>query len=180
MIISLRGTSGSGKSTLTRKVTALYDGDGQPHFIEGRRKAYYTTWTRGTGTPLMVPGHYDIANGGVDTLASLDEAYELAHEFSSRGHDVLMEGKCMSDGTPHAMTLLRRGHDVRIVHINVPVEKCIASVLKRGHNIAPHSIQKTHDKVLRDMQQFRTLGLKNVRQESREECFKIIKWWLAL
>lgn len=182
MIISLRGTSGSGKSTLVRKITALYANGGTPFFVDGRRKAYYTIWTRegGLGAPLMVPGHYDIPNGGVDTLNTLDEAYGLAEQFSKQGHDVLMEGKCMSDGPPHAMGLHRKGYDIRVVHICESLNKCVASVRKRGHNIAEGSIQKTHDKVLRDVQSFRTLGMTHVRQEQREECLKIIKHWLAL
>ena len=128
----------------------------------------------------MVPGHYDIANGGVDTLKTLDEAYKLAEEFAAKDYDVLMEGKCMSDGPPHALNLHYKKLDVRVVHINEPLAKCIASVRKRGHNIAEHSIEKTHDKILKDISQFRTFKLPHVRQERRAECYEIIKHWLAL
>ena len=183
MIISLRGTSGSGKSTLVRKITALYATGGVPFFVDGRRKAYYTTWVRDppTGRALVVPGHYDIANGGIDTLGSLDEAYDIAREADAKGHDVLMEGKNMSDGPPHALNLWKmEGRDVRVVHINEPLSKCIRSVRKRGHSIADETIRKTHDKCLRDVTTFRCHGMPHVRQEGREKCFDIIKWWLAL
>jgi ABC-type dipeptide/oligopeptide/nickel transport system ATPase component len=182
MIISLRGTSGSGKSTLVRKITALYEDGGTPFFVDGRKKAYYTTHNRGggRGTALVVPGHYDIANGGIDTLKSLDEAYEIASRADNDGHDVLMEGKNMSDGPPHALTLCRDGRDVRVVHILEPVWKCYHAVRKRGHHIQMETIVRTHEKCLRDVQTFRTLGLEHVRQEGREKCLEIVKWWLAL
>lgn len=182
MIISLRGTSGSGKSTLVRKITALYAAGGTPHFVDGRRKAYYTIWNRedSRGAQLMVPGHYDIANGGVDTLKTLDEAYHLAEEFSAKGCDVLMEGKNMSDGPPHALNLYRRGLDVRVVHLCESLEVCVRGVRKRGHGIAKSSIERTDAKVRRDVQTFRCMGVPHVRQEPRDECFKIVRHWLAL
>lgn len=180
MIISLRGTSGSGKTTIVRKITMLYDGDGSPTYVDGRRKAYYTTHTRGPGRPLVVPGHYEIANGGIDTLGTLDEAYAIAREADARGADVLMEGKCISDGPPHALNLWREGRDVRIVHVCVPIGKCVRSVRNRGHNISPESIERTRAKCLRDVTTFRAMGMLHVRQEEREEAFRIVKWWLTL
>lgn len=182
MIISLRGTSGSGKSTLVRKITALYASGGTPHFVAGRRKAYYTIHARDNplGRALVVPGHYEIANGGIDTLDTLDEAYDIARRADSDGHDVLMEGKNMSDGPPHALNLYRERRDIRIVHVCETINKCVRSVAKRGHNITISTIERTHDKCLRDITTFRCIGLPHVRQEGREECFKIVKYWLAL
>lgn len=180
MIISLRGTSGSGKSTLVRKITALYESDGLPTYVDGRRKAWYTTHVRGHGAALVVPGHYEIANGGIDTLPSLDAAYEIAERAAREGHDVLMEGKNMSDGPPHALTLWRKGLDVRIVHIHEPIGKCARSVARRGHNIALQTIERTRDKCMRDVTTFRAMSLPHVRQESREESEKIVRYWLCL
>jgi hypothetical protein len=182
MIISLRGTSGSGKSTLVRKITALYANGGTPIFIDGRRKAYYTVHSREprTGRALVVPGHYDIPNGGIDTLHSLDEAYDTARRADADGHDVLMEGKNMSDGVPHALTLWREGRDVRVVHICEPVSRCITAVRKRGSAMSFHTVERTHDKCLRDVSNFRAMGMPHVRQEKRETCFDIVKYWLVL
>lgn len=183
MIISLRGTSGSGKTTLVRKITALYAGGGTPVFVDGRRRAYFTTHLRTdpNGRALVVPGHYDIANGGVDTLPDLDAAYAIARTADDDGHDVLMEGKCMSDGPPHALNLWRlEGRDVRVIHVCESLAKCVRSVRNRGHHISEESIERTHGKVLRDVCTFRAMGMPHVRQESREECFNIVRWWLCL
>lgn len=182
MIISLRGTSGSGKSTLVRKITALYAGGGVPHHVDGRRRAYYTTWARlpRTGRGLVVPGHYDIANGGIDTLGTLDEAYDIARRADNDGHDVLMEGKNMSDGPPHALTLHREMRDVRVMLIDHPLDACCQAVRDRGHNISTESISRTRDKCLRDLSQFRCLGIEQVIQGTRHHAFCVIKWWLAI
>lgn len=182
MIISLRGTSGSGKSTLVRKITALYAGGGVPHHVDGRRRAYYTTYARlpRTGRGLVVPGHYDIANGGIDTLKTLDEAYRIARETDDQGHDVLMEGKNMSDGPPHALALYRERRDVRVVLIDHPLVACCLAVKQRGHNISAESISRTRDKCLRDINQFRCLGLKRVLQTNRVDAYLTVRHWLAL
>lgn len=181
MIISLRGTSGSGKSTLVRKITALYGEGGLPIHVDGRRKAYYTIHGRAyAGRALIVPGHYDIANGGIDTLETLDEAYQIAREADAEGRDVLMEGKNMSDGPPHALNLWRlERRDVRVVHILEPVWKCVQSVRKRGHSISEVTIQRTNDKCLRDVQTFRCHGMPHVFQGPREACFETVRSWLC-
>lgn len=180
MIISLRGTSGSGKSTLVRCITALYESDGVPVHVDGRRKAYFTIHRRADGgRELVVPGHYDIANGGVDTLDSLDEAYDIARRADSEGRDVLMEGKCMSDGVHHALEMQREKRDIRIVHINISIEKCVRSVRRRGHSIAEHSIARTHDKVLRNVADFRAFGFR-VFQGERDDCQRVVANWLGL
>lgn len=180
MIISLRGTSGSGKSTLVRKITALYAEGGTPVFVDGRRKAYYTVHQRERGRDLVVPGHYEIANGGIDTLPSLDAAYEIARIADREGHDVLMEGKNMSDGPPHALALWREGRDVRIVHVRVSLAQCVRSVRKRGHAIAENTIEHTMHKCERDAVTFAVFGMSYVRQEGRERCLEIVRGWLCL
>jgi predicted ABC-type ATPase len=180
MIISLRGTSGSGKSSLVRRVTRHYEGGGVPHFVDGRRRAYYTTWSREprSGTSLAILGHYDIANGGVDTLGTLDEAYDLARHLHGPTRDVIMEGKCMSDGVTHVSRLRHSGQEINVVHINTPVDQCIESVRKRGHNIAEDSIRRTNEKILRDMETIR--GFCHTFTGDREQCYRKVTEWLAL
>ena len=178
MIISLRGASGSGKSTLVRRITAQYDSDHSPVFVDGRRKAYYTVH-RKAGRRLVVPGHYEIANGGVDTLDSLDAAYDIARAADDDDVDVLMEGKCMSDGTRHALAMQREKRDFRVVHIDVSLRTCVRSVRGRGHSIAEHSIERTHDKILRNVADFRAFGFV-VCQGDRGVCQQTVERWLGL
>lgn len=180
MIISLRGTSGSGKSTLVRKITALYGDGGTPIHVDGRRKAYYTVHERDRGRALVVPGHYEIANGGIDTLPSLDAAYEIARIADIEGHDVLMEGKNMSDGPPHALALWREGRDVRIVHVHEPLARCVDSVRRRGHAIAETTIEHVMHKCEKDAVTFRVMGMPYVQQAPRGRCLEIVREWLCL
>jgi predicted kinase len=183
MIISLRGTSGAGKSHLARSIFEQY----QTHReigAEGRHRPLYTLHGRllpdGIGRrTLMVPGHYLIANGGIDTLSTLDEAYGLARWANGLGHDVLMEGKCMSDGAARIVERARAGADARVVHINTPLEECVASVRARGHMISPQSIEKTYRKVERDIEAILAAGLR-VFVGDRAQCKREIEGWLGL
>jgi ABC-type dipeptide/oligopeptide/nickel transport system ATPase component len=176
MIISLRGTSGSGKSHIARTVTGLYD-QHRSVFAEGRQKPLYDIHGRNPqGRCLVTPGHYLIANGGIDTLPSLDEAYRIARWAANQDHDVLMEGKNMSDGVSHVNKLLEEEFDVRVVVVNTDVPLCIKSVRERGHKIAERSIQKTFDKVMRDVPNFHC----NVVVGDRQSCLEQICQWLNM
>lgn len=180
MIISIRGPSGSGKSTLVRTITECYDA-AQQHFIVGRKKPLFMSYLKlSLAKKLVVPGHYEIANGGVDTLPSLDAAYSLAREHDNKMTDVMMEGKCMSDGTTHiARVQHEKRSTIAIVHLDTSIEECLASVQRRGHNIALRSIQKTHSKVLTNVSIFRDMGL-HVFSGNREACALHIKELLGL
>ncbi len=181
MIISLRGTSGSGKSSLVRSITSHYEGGGVPFYVDGRKNCYYTIWTRpgGKGPSLMVPGHYNIANGGIDTLKTLDEAYALAREFDDRGHDVLMEGKNMSDGTRRLLALHAERRDARVVHLDVSPARCLESVRARGHDIALFSIRKTYEKCKRDMRKFQAADV-TTYSGSRPQTNDRVREWLRV
>ncbi len=176
MIISLRGTSGSGKSTVVRNVVSHYERHRDMHVV-GRIKPYYVIHGRNPqGRCLVVPGHYLIANGGVDTLRSLSEAYTIARWADACGHDVLMEGKNMSDGVHHVSELQRERRDVRVVHVDMQIEECISSVQDRGHLISEASIRKTDAKVRRDMEKFTC----RIFSGNRQQCLDRVLEWLGL
>jgi hypothetical protein len=155
---------------LVRTVTDLYERHRDVH-AEGRIKPLYTIHGRNPdGRCLVTPGHYQIANGGIDTLGSLDEAYRIARWAARQDHDVLMEGKNMSDGATLVNQLVAEKFDVQVIVIGTPVADCIKSVRERGHKIAEKSIQKTFDKVMRDATKFDcevTLG-------NRQECLELV------
>lgn len=179
MIISLRGASGSGKSTIVRAIFMKYQYH-RSKFMDGRKKPYYVVHGMNSfeliTKTLVVPGHYEIGNGGVDTLGSLDEAYHIARWADNMRWDVLMEGKCMSDGVPNVAKLHEEHRDIRVVHINTSVAECHASVIKRGHMISRSSIEKTHVKILRNMEQFKCKTFSG----SRTECLHQVQEWLGL
>lgn len=168
MIISLRGTSGAGKSHLVRRILAAFPPN-EPQFIAGRRKPYWIL----CGGRLAVIGHYDIKNGGVDTLKTLHEAYGLAIDLHKK-YNVLMEGKNMSDGTNHVRGLLVSDIDVRVVHIVTSVDECVEAVRGRGHRIARQSIEKTDRKVRQNIADLRAMGM-SVFQGDRESCFAHVR-----
>ena len=170
MIISLRGTSGAGKSHLTKTVTELYDRH-RDVYKEGRIKPLYTIHGRNPlGRCLVTPGHYEIANGGIDTLPSLDEAYRIARWASRQDHDVLMEGKNMSDGVAAVNQLVEEGFDVHVVVLNTSVNECVRAVRERGHKIAEKSIEKTFMKVMRDITKFHC----EVSVGDRQSCLELV------
>jgi hypothetical protein len=175
MIISVRGTSGSGKSHLVRRVVALYTKH-RDLMAPPRVKPLYTLHGRTVaGKCLVTPGHYQIANGGIDTLKSLDEAYEIARWAARSGHDVIMEGKNMSDGVARVNELVAEKFEVRVVVLNTDVATCLRDVRKRGHRIAEKSIKKTYDKVHRDAVNFHCETVVG----DRDACFEVIRRWLG-
>jgi ABC-type dipeptide/oligopeptide/nickel transport system ATPase component len=179
MIITLRGASGSGKSTLVRAVMECYPRS-RLRYKEGRKKPYYAILGRPETTNLVIPGHYDIANGGVDTLKTLDEAYDIARwADSTMKYHVLMEGKCMSDGTAHVARLQHEKRDIRVVHINTSYDECFSSVRARGHQIAGPSILKTFRKIETNMETFRCMNIQ-IFSGNRDECLQQVRAWLGL
>jgi len=180
MIISLRGTNGAGKSTLVRKIMKLYDVEHHA-YEEGRKKPLSTLLRRNSSFAfeLMVPGHYEIANGGVDTLPSLDKAYtmiELAHET---GVHVLYEGKNMSDGPQRLIEMHEKGWPVAAVIIKITNGEAEKSVRKRGHKIKLGTIVSLNDKMTRQVETFRKAGVP-VWHLSRASALKKVKELLEL
>lgn len=179
MIISLRGASGSGKSTLARTIFMQYQRH-RMRYEEGRKKPYYVIHGRDGTTNLVVPGHYEIDNGGVDTLRSLDAAYDIARwADTAMRYNVLMEGKCMSDGTTHVARLQHEKRDVRVVHVATQFSECVASVRARGHRIADATIAKTILKVQTNMETFKCMKIPTF-SGSRDECLRQVQTWLGL
>jgi len=175
MIISLRGTSGCGKTHLVREIIRLYPYH-RSWWAKNRKKPLYTVYGRNPkGRALVTPGHYEIANGGMDTLPTLDAGYGIALWAAMQHHDVLIEGKNMSDGLAHVDGLLSRGHDVRLVFIDEPLDVCIASVHMRGHDIAEESIFKTQKKVRRYMDKFQGKTFTG----NRAQCLATVQEWLG-
>ncbi len=174
MIISLRGTNGSGKSTLVRRLMMCYD-EKKEVFSYGRLKPSGYVLTKGT-RKLYIPGHYEIANGGVDTLKDLDEAYDLIAAYDGIGYDVIYEGKNMSDGVKR-VRMNFKPEQVTLIAISTPVQECVASVRARGHRIKEETIMKLADKVAKNMIVFEALGFQTyelTRDEALAKCRELL------
>lgn len=169
VVVSLRGTNGAGKSTLVRAVTSrlrLAYHDTAP----GRRAPLGTVWWKpgderssGVSGSLYVPGHYEIANGGVDTLPDLTTAYRAIADYAESKVDVLYEGKNLSDGPARLVALHNdvREHGVQCcaVLVQPPLEQCVASVRARGHSIKEDTIERLYRKSITDCMALERYGV---------------------
>lgn len=180
MIVRLVGTSGAGKSTIVHQLMRARDVDRSVVRRVGRRHPVGYLLHRGQAPSLYVMGHYEIANGGVDTLDDhLDEIYDDAARWHESGSSVLMEGKNMSDGARRTIELSRRGLPITVVALTTPVDECVRGVRERGHRIAERSIVKTALKVARACAQMRDAGVPVIecsRARAADEVRRLIQW----
>lgn len=175
MIVSLRGTNGAGKSTLVRNIMKMYQ-DIEASFEEGRRKPIGYKLFSSDLPPLFVPGHYEIGNGGIDTIRDLNMVYNLIRLYDRRGFHVLYEGKNMTDGF-NRVSQLPKCH-TEIVVIDHSVTDCVRSVRLRGHIIREKTIHIIHEKVMRDAEKLRLEGFSVSvldRALAFEKCCEILK-----
>jgi hypothetical protein len=129
-IINLRGTNGSGKSTLVRKI--MGDGPYVPVYL-GKRPVGILIGN------LFVLGHYDITNGGFDTLKNVQEGYNLIAEHADKGHTVLFEGKC---NVRDIDRLVEMGAE--LFYLDTPMDVSAQSVLDRGHAIPRKTVEQIY------------------------------------
>lgn len=149
--INIRGTGGSGKSTLVKRVMELY-----PHrssvITDGRKRPVgYELRVEPKVNALYVPGHYETACGGCDTIKTVDAVYADVRAYL-RTVPVLYEGIMVQDDVRRAVELdkwLRtttapgsgdRAHgDLRpeddwklhVIRLSTPIEDCLAAIRER-------------------------------------------------
>lgn len=131
MIVNIRGTSGSGKSTLVRKVI-----EACPSKItvkrKGRKRPIAYLLTRDTpGPKLVVPGHYETACGGCDTIPSYDDIFSIVREAHNNGHDVLFEGLLVSAESRRSIELAQDGYPLHVIAIDLPLQDCVDAIQER-------------------------------------------------
>lgn len=138
MIINIRGTSGSGKSTLVRRVMELYNSKtewrDESMLPERKRPLGYVLTRNDDGRPLFVPGHYETACGGCDTIAEsqFENVYMLVRQFATAGHDVLYEGLLLSAESARAIKLHQDGlGPIMVVALSTPLEVCLDGIRAR-------------------------------------------------
>jgi len=174
VIISLRGTNGAGKSTIVRQVMKQYQNSESVMEVGRKKPIGYLLSHDDLERPLFVPGHYEIANGGVDTLPDLDYAYALIGNYAGLC-DVLFEGKNMTDGADRISMFPH--DDVKIIVVDHPITLCLDSVRQRGHSIKRETIVKTAGKVLRDSKVLQDKGYDVSilsRHDALQRCLKLL------
>ena len=181
-VINLRGTGGSGKSTVVRRVMERY-----PHRIPlrvaGRRQpGGYSLSADGSRYTLFVPGHYETACGGCDTIKTVDEVYRLVRvaEFGDPELDVVYEGIMTMDDVRRAAELHQQlsaaGGSLTVIGLTTPVELCLDAIrtrrLARGDErpLDPKNTVARAASQVRIQQRLREAGVV-VEQLDREAAF---------
>lgn len=127
-LIYVHGANGSGKSTLARTIITCSGGAKQEKHASG---AMVTRTVKGRCTLI---GKYSTATGGVDTVHPYALAPKTAMAEINTERHVFMEGLM----TPGIETLTklrdfvwRREGGVMYIHLDVPLDVCIANVQAR-------------------------------------------------
>jgi thymidylate kinase len=165
MIVHLRGGNGAGKSFAARAIMNRFMiadpkkifyseelADDFSQFVRAefrrRRSSIGTLCSSSDSVNLFVPGHYEIANGGVDTLQSVDSMIELLKYAQRRCWDVVCEGKNGQDLTIINRLMENFSRECLIfVRLDVDEDECVRSVRARGHSISESSIRSLHRRI---------------------------------
>lgn len=166
----------------------LYKGQKLRLKREGRKQPTgYVLAREGGGRSLFVPGHYEVACGGCDTLGGYEESYGMIRQADDEGMDVLYEGLLISGEAQRPIDLLNEGRDIRVVVLTTPIEECIASINarrqeKRGPDAPPVKEKNTRAKA-------RAVELAVERMEkagipcpagSRDTARELVRGWLQI
>lgn len=112
----------------------------------GRKQPTGYLLGRGEGNPpgrsLFIPGHYEVACGGCDTLDGYETIYGMIRDAHKHGHDVLYEGLLISGESARPIALHTDGLPLTVFALNTPIDVCIDSInarrrAKRGPDAPP-------------------------------------------
>lgn len=184
--INIRGTGGSGKSTLAKRLMALYSN--HANILEkGRKKPMATVhWVAALnagGQPrgLLVPGHYETACGGCDTVKTVDKVYELVRATTlGDGNNALYEGIMVMDDVTRAVKfdqdLKKLGGRLIVISLTTTIDDCLAGIRER--KAARGDDKPLNEKNTRDRMKRQESSLHRLKQAevtllklSREEAF---------
>lgn len=144
MVINLRGTSGAGKSTVVRKMMAYYPVPNiAPVYVKelafkveaapSRKRPFGYILTRVGRKPLWIPGHYEAACGGCDTITKVDDVYASVRYYATIGFNVLFEGIMVQDDVKRAIDTARllTPEPFTVYVLTTPIATCLQSVQLR-------------------------------------------------
>lgn len=192
MIINVRGTSGSGKSTIVRTAMDLFAWR-QPVYVRGRKQPLgYWLGPCQEEWKLGVPGHYETACGGCDTLKGYDQVFELAEHAALSASHVLFEGVLVSEEYRRTVELAEtfsgqgRGehnpvkHDLLVIQLTTPVEACLDSIRARraargdDRELNPANTVNRVATIQRTCDRLRQAGI-NVEEHDRDSAMRRVR-----
>jgi hypothetical protein len=184
-IINLRGISGSGKSTIVVQVMDLY-AERTPLMIEGRKRPIGYVLRHDSRATLYVPGHYETACGGCDTIKTPDQAYELVRAAVAEHRDVMYEGIMVQDDVRRAVEL-NKEHKLLVIALTTSVKDCLAGVQarrdargdERERELNPKNTISRARSVENKIPRLKAGGvevLRLSREEALAECLRRLGW----
>lgn len=167
MIVYLIGGHGSGKSTAVRSLMRARGGM-TPVVCPGRRRPL--GYNDGT---VFVLGHYDIPNGGSDTVRPMSRMMETMREWSRVSSLVVAEGVGQA-GFPRELLRLSRLRRVEVILLSTDLETCAASVAARGHKLSREGVERAWRRSRRAAELLRDGGV-DVLELSRRATAKRLR-----
>lgn len=140
MIVRILGGNGAGKSYIVHQVLKLYG-----HLTVSEKHIQCEKGKSGMQN-VFVPGHYRIANGGLDTVPSgpaLTAMRERMIAHMDGGWHVLYEVSAQKEGSDWMIDLNKRGYVCRPILLDTSDNERVISVRARGHNIREDLIRKS-------------------------------------
>lgn len=155
MIVNIRGGCGAGKSTLVRSVMNTILGPMMKVTpLPGKKKISGYIYQ---DKNLFVPGHYEIQNGGLDTIGDLDAAYAMIRE-RAHGYHVLYEGMNQKKDVMRVWELWNQQR-LWVIMLNTSLDECIASFRAKGQRRDEKYVVQMHAKANRDVIALENLGV---------------------
>ena len=172
MIVNVRGACGAGKSTLVKNV--IPKGAAEKMFLPERKKPVGYIMKKQN---LFVPGHYEIQNGGLDTIGDLDLAHRLIDEFAAKDFNVLFEG--MNQKRDYGWIHKNKGKLV-VVFLQPPLKACEKSFAAKGQSRSVDYVGQTWRKAKREITLFREMGVRCEVFHARKDAPAFVKKELGL
>lgn len=133
MIINVRGTSGSGKSTVVRKIIEQSPSTDRV-FLKGRKQPLLYR-LKFPDQVISIPGHYETACGGCDTIPTYDLLFQVIREEHAAGHTVLFEGLLVAHDKKRTLELWdwleRKPNLLQVIELTETLQVCLDSVEQR-------------------------------------------------
>lgn len=182
--INIRGTGGSGKSTVVRRIMELYPRHVEDRSMAGRNRPLFTEHWRADKPSLIVPGHYETACGGCDTIKTVDQVYAIVRMALRNGVGTVYEGIMVQDDVRRAVELSKE-HTLHVIRLSTPIEECLNAIrtrrAERGDE-RPFSEKNTrgrYESVLRTCHRLKDAGVR-VEVLDREAAFLRVRELLGV
>lgn len=134
MIVFIIGGHGSGKTTLVRSVMKNM----RP--IEHKDRKYPLGYV---DDKKFVVGHYEIKNGGADTVRPLDFLKKTIETYARQGKHVIVDGIGQAGIDKYVGPLIVK-HGGAVLHLTTSVEDCAKGIKARGHKLSLPGVQRGH------------------------------------